>query len=41
MVEEARRFEPKTLGRVIFAVFGGVAYRVFSSEISSPLPDGS
>jgi len=41
MVEEARRFEPQALERVIFAVFGGVAYDVFSSEVSSPVPDGS
>ena len=41
MVEEVRAFEPHALVRVIFAVFGGVAYRVFSSEVSSPLPDGS
>ena len=41
MLEEVRAFEPQELERVIFAVFGGVAYRVFSSEVSSPLPDGS
>lgn len=41
MVEEARSFEPRLLERVIFAVFGGVAYDVFSSELSSPLPEGS
>ena len=41
MVEEVRRFEPRSLERVIFAVFGGVAYDVFSSAVSSPLPDGS
>lgn len=41
MVEEARRFEPETLERVIFAVFGRDAYDAFSSELSSPLPDGS
>jgi O-acetyl-ADP-ribose deacetylase (regulator of RNase III) len=41
MVEETRRFEPQALERVIFAVYGGVAYDVFSSALSSPLPDGS
>ena len=41
MVEEARRFEPLSLGLVIFAVFGRDAYGAFSSELSSPLPDGS
>jgi O-acetyl-ADP-ribose deacetylase (regulator of RNase III) len=41
MVDEARRFEPRSLDRVIFSVYGGVAYDVFSSEVSSPLPDGS
>jgi len=41
MVEEARRFEPRSLERVVFAVFGGDAYDAFSSELSSPEPDGS
>jgi len=41
MVEEARAFEPRSLERVIFAVFGADAYDAFSSAISSPLPDGS
>ena len=41
MVEEARRFEPKELESVVFAVFGAAAYEAFSSALSSPLPDGS
>ena len=41
MVAEARGFEPRSLGRVIFAVFGGEAYDAFSSVLSSPAPDGS
>jgi O-acetyl-ADP-ribose deacetylase (regulator of RNase III) len=41
MVEEARRFELRSLERVVFSVFGGVAYDVFSSALSSPFPDGS
>ena len=41
MVEESRSFDPLTLGHVIFAVFGRDAYDAFSSELSSPLPDGS
>jgi O-acetyl-ADP-ribose deacetylase (regulator of RNase III) len=41
MVEEARSFEPASLERVIFAVFGDEAYDAFSSVVSSPLPDGS
>ena len=41
MVEEARSFEPGSLELVIFAVFGAAAYEAFSSEVSSPLPDGS
>jgi O-acetyl-ADP-ribose deacetylase len=40
MVEEARSFEPGSLELVIFAVYGGDAYDSFSSELSSPLPDG-
>jgi O-acetyl-ADP-ribose deacetylase (regulator of RNase III) len=41
MVDEARRFDPASLERVIFAVFGAEAYEAFSSELSSPDPDGS
>jgi O-acetyl-ADP-ribose deacetylase (regulator of RNase III) len=41
MVEQARSFEPETLELAIFAVFGRAAYEAFSSELSSPLPDGS
>jgi O-acetyl-ADP-ribose deacetylase (regulator of RNase III) len=41
MVEEARTFEPQSLRLVIFAVFGREAYDAFSSELSSPEPDGS
>jgi O-acetyl-ADP-ribose deacetylase (regulator of RNase III) len=41
MVDEVRRFEPRSLGRVVFAVFGREAYEAFSSELSSPDPDGS
>ena len=41
MVAEARDFEPRSLERVVFAVFGPDAYEVFSSELSSPLPVGS
>jgi O-acetyl-ADP-ribose deacetylase (regulator of RNase III) len=41
MVEEARGFEPQSLERVIFAVFGRDAYDAFSSALSSPEPDGS
>jgi len=41
MVEEARSFEPRSLERVIFVVFGVGAYEAFSSELSSPEPDGS
>jgi O-acetyl-ADP-ribose deacetylase (regulator of RNase III) len=41
MVDVARGFEPRTLERVIFAVFGSDAYEAFSSALSSPLPDGS
>lgn len=40
MVAEARAFEPRTLARVIFAVFGRDAYDAFSSALSSPEPDG-
>ena len=41
MVEEAQSFEPRSLERVIFAVFGHDAYETFSSALSSPAPDGS
>jgi O-acetyl-ADP-ribose deacetylase len=41
MVEEARAYEPGSLERVVFAVFGADAYETFSSELSSPEPDGS
>ena len=41
MVEEARSFEPRALELVIFAVLGRDAYDAFSSELSSPEPDGS
>jgi O-acetyl-ADP-ribose deacetylase (regulator of RNase III) len=41
MVDEARSFEPRSLERVIFAVFGSDAYEAFSSAASSPDPDGS
>jgi O-acetyl-ADP-ribose deacetylase (regulator of RNase III) len=41
MVEEARSFEPRSLERVIFAVFERDAYDAFSSVVSSPDPDGS
>ena len=41
MVEESRSFDPLTLERVIFAVFGRDAYVAFSSALSSPEPDGS
>jgi O-acetyl-ADP-ribose deacetylase len=41
MVEEARRHEARSLERVIFAVYGAVAYEAFSSALSSPEPDGS
>jgi O-acetyl-ADP-ribose deacetylase (regulator of RNase III) len=41
MVDEARIFAARSLERVIFAVFGSEAYEAFSSELSSPLPDGS
>lgn len=41
MIEEARSFEPQSLELVVFAVFGAAAYEAFSSEASSPLPEGS
>jgi O-acetyl-ADP-ribose deacetylase (regulator of RNase III) len=40
MVEEARAFEPRSLGLVIFSVLGREAYEAFSSALSSPFPDG-
>jgi O-acetyl-ADP-ribose deacetylase (regulator of RNase III) len=40
MVEEARRFEPRHLRSVLFAVFGSSAYEAFSSALSSPFPEG-
>jgi O-acetyl-ADP-ribose deacetylase (regulator of RNase III) len=40
MVAEARAFEPRSLKRVTFAVFGSAAYDAFSSALSSPAPDG-
>ena len=36
MVAEARAYEPRTLERAIFAVFGAAAYEAFSSALSSP-----
>jgi len=41
MVGEARGFVSRSLELVIFAVFGRDAYDAFSSELSSPEPDGS
>jgi O-acetyl-ADP-ribose deacetylase (regulator of RNase III) len=41
MLAEARSFEAQSLELVIFAVFGRDAYEAFSSELSSPEPDGS
>ncbi|HEY2309611.1 MAG TPA: macro domain-containing protein [Gaiellaceae bacterium] len=41
MVDEARIFPAQTLEHVIFAVYGSEAYEAFSSELSSPLPEGS
>ena len=41
MVTEARLFAPRSVELVIFAVFGPAAYEAFSSELSSPLPEGS
>ena len=41
MIEEVRRFERRSLDRVIFAVYGRDAYEAFSSALSSPEPDGS
>jgi O-acetyl-ADP-ribose deacetylase len=41
MVGEARSFEPRSLERVVFAVFGRDAYDAFSSVLSSRDPEGS
>ena len=41
MVGKARGFDPQSLEHMIFAVFGAEAYEAFSSELSSPLADGS
>jgi O-acetyl-ADP-ribose deacetylase (regulator of RNase III) len=41
MFAEARGLDPRSLELVIFAVFGRGAYEAFSSELSSPLLDGS
>ena len=41
MVGESRGFHAQALERVIFAVFGSDAYDAFSSELSSPLLEGS
>jgi O-acetyl-ADP-ribose deacetylase (regulator of RNase III) len=41
MIEEARSLESQSVELVIFAVFGAAAYEAFSSEASSPLPEGS
>jgi O-acetyl-ADP-ribose deacetylase len=41
MVAEARSFVPRSLERVIFAVYGADAYEAFSSVLSSPAPEGS
>jgi O-acetyl-ADP-ribose deacetylase (regulator of RNase III) len=41
MIEEARIFPADALEHVIFAVYGSEAYEAFSSELSSPRPDGS
>jgi O-acetyl-ADP-ribose deacetylase (regulator of RNase III) len=41
MVDEARIFPARTLEHVTFAVYGSEAYEAFSSELSSPEPDGS
>jgi O-acetyl-ADP-ribose deacetylase len=35
MVEEARRFEPRSLRRVVFAVFGNEARQAFESALSA------
>jgi O-acetyl-ADP-ribose deacetylase (regulator of RNase III) len=41
MIAEARSFAPRSLELAIFAVFGREAYEAFSSELSSPSPEGS
>lgn len=41
MVDEARIFPAQVLEHVVFAVYGSEAYEAFSSELSSPEPDGS
>jgi len=41
MVDEALIFPAQTLEHVIFAVYGSEAYEAFSSELSSPEPEGS
>ena len=41
MIEEARIFPAQSLELAIFAVYGNEAYEAFSSELSSPDPDGS
>jgi O-acetyl-ADP-ribose deacetylase len=41
MVAEARSFDSWSLELAIFAVYGRAAYEAFSSELSSPLPEGS
>jgi O-acetyl-ADP-ribose deacetylase len=41
ITDESRRFEPQSLERVIFAVFGREAYDAFSSALSSPESGGS
>ena len=41
IVAEARGFDPRSLELAIFAVYGRDAYEAFSSELSSPLPEGS
>jgi O-acetyl-ADP-ribose deacetylase (regulator of RNase III) len=38
MVEEVRSFEPQSLERVIFAVFGRDAYKAFSAAVASLAP---
>jgi O-acetyl-ADP-ribose deacetylase (regulator of RNase III) len=41
MIGETRIFPARSLERVIFAVYGSEAYEAFSSELSSPEPEGS
>lgn len=40
MVDEARIFPAQVLEHVVFAVYGSEAYEAFSSELSSPEPEG-